>query len=205
MRYHKPRLLQYTHKQTILWLIIEICIRILNEFFISWKGLWNATCDCVLIVNMSISNYKIESIENAKEKYLYDKLIFIWNFTLILDKWLRKYCKTKGRLWNSSKNKQRQINGGQIFLSISPDLCRTKMVWNEGLSKFFHGNGRTGDKNAEALRTTRRLTEISFLHEIEFSLIYIFSLLQLRKRNDIHDIGGLNSGAQTSHMTRQRA
>lgn len=40
---------------------------------------------------------------------------------------VEKYCKTKGRFWNFSQNKQRQSNGKQIFLSIVPDLRRTEM------------------------------------------------------------------------------
>lgn len=90
---------------------------------------------------------------------------------------VEKYCKTKGRFWNFSQNKQRQSNGKQIFLSIVPDLRRTEMVWNEGSSKLCYGNGGTGDRNVLAVRNNvLEEIQISFLEK--FSLIYSVSLLQ---------------------------
>lgn len=90
---------------------------------------------------------------------------------------VEKYCKTKGRFWNFSQNKQRQSNGKQIFLSIVPDLRRTEMVWNEGSSKLCYGNGGTGDRNVLAVRNNvLEEIQISFLEKI--SLIYSVSLLQ---------------------------
>lgn len=80
---------------------------------------------------------------------------------------VEKYCKTKGRFWNFSQNKQRQSNGKQIFLSIVSDLRRTEMVWNEGSSKLCYGNGGTGDRNVLAVRN-------NVLEEIQISFLENF-------------------------------
>lgn len=112
---------------------------------------------------------------------------------------VEKYCKTKGRFWNFSQNKQRQSNGKQIFLSIVPDLRRTEMVWNEGSSKLCYGNGGTGDRNVLAVRNNvLEEIQISFLENF---LWFILSPYYNPQRNDINDIRGMNMGAQTSHMT----
>lgn len=113
---------------------------------------------------------------------------------------VEKYCKTKGRFWNFSQNKQRQSNGKQIFLSIVPDLRRTEMVWNEGSSKLCYGNGGTGDRNVLAVRNNvLKEIQISFFLKI-FSDLFCL-LITTPQQNDINDIRGMNMGAQTSHMT----
>lgn len=113
---------------------------------------------------------------------------------------VEKYCKTKGRFWNFSQNKQRQSNGKQISLSIVPDLRRTEMVWNEGSSKLCYGNGGTGDRNVLAVRNNvLRRNSDQFSWKI-FSDLFCL-LITTPQQNDINDIRGMNMGAQTSHMT----